>query len=110
MTDARKPPRPPLGSAALGSVIRRLSERSDARLELEIAKVGARALVAALSSVESQLLAWLVMGAGAQEIAVRLGMTAKRAAAVRRQMMKKLNARSSADAVRIGIYAGLDMS
>jgi DNA-binding CsgD family transcriptional regulator len=100
----------PLTSAALRSAIRRISDRSRAHLELEFARVSAKALIAALSSTEIQVLALMAMGCGANDIAARLGMSPKRAGAVRRRMMAKLNVRSTAEAVRIGIYTGLDLS
>jgi DNA-binding NarL/FixJ family response regulator len=94
----------------LQSAIRRISDRSDADLELEFARVSAKALIAALSSAETQVLALMVMGCGANDIAARLGTSRKRAAAVRQQMMARLNVRSNVEAVRIGIHAGLDLS
>lgn len=67
----------------------------------------AQAMVADLSVEEAGFLRGLVAGDSQTTICFRMNLAQHRAEAVRQRLMKMLGARSTADAVRIGIYAGL---
>lgn len=64
--------------------------------------------VEALSSREQAVLQQMVRGASNKEIAANLGISPRTVEVHRANMLLKLQAKSSADAVRTGIYAGLD--
>jgi DNA-binding CsgD family transcriptional regulator len=66
-------------------------------------------LVGALDATERQSLACLVCGMSVNDSAAFLGLPVEDAERHRASMMKKLNARRIADAVRIGLYAGVDL-
>ena len=66
---------------------------------------GAKAVEA---RIPQDVLRGLVAGASSQQIARELGIGPRMAELHRAQVMSRLNARSMSDAVRIGIYAGLD--
>lgn len=68
----------------------------------------AMSAVEALSSREQAVLRQMVLGASNKEIAANLGISPRTVEVHRANMLVKLRAKSSADAVRIGIYAGLD--
>ena len=67
----------------------------------------AQATVADLSVEETRFLRGLVAGDSHGAIASRLNLAQDRANAVRQRLMRMLGAGSTADAVRMGIYAGL---
>lgn len=75
------------------------------RLRKQFEAVG---LVATLSERERQVLELLVSGLSTKGIALDLGISPRTVEIHRANVMIKLNARSSSEAVRIGIYAGLD--
>ena len=64
-------------------------------------------LVATLSYQEKQILAGLANGRSIRSIASSLSIAAHEADQARHMLMEKLSARTTADAVRIGIYASL---
>jgi FixJ family two-component response regulator len=68
----------------------------------------ARRLVATLSVREMDVLRELVNGASNKEMALILGISPRTVEIHRGNVMRKLNASSTADAVRIGLFAGLD--
>ena len=70
----------------------------------------ARRLVNLLSRREKDVLNGLVSGASNKEMARQLGISPRTVEIHRAAMMSRLNAQSAADAVRIGLYAGLDTS
>ena len=63
--------------------------------------------VARLSPRENDILAGLTNGRSITSIAVVMSMTFQQAQQARHVLMEKLRARTTADAVRIGIYARL---
>lgn len=67
----------------------------------------AEEVVEVLSVVELEFLRNLVAGEGQAFIAAHLELPEAEALAVRLSLMSKLNATCTADAVRVGIYAGL---
>lgn len=68
----------------------------------------ARRLVSTLSAREMDVLCELVNGASNKEMAHILGISPRTVEIHRGNVMRKLNASSTADAVRIGLFAGLD--
>ncbi len=68
----------------------------------------ARQLVSALSGRELDVLRELVNGASNKDMAFKLGISPRTVEIHRANAMRKLNASSTADAVRIGLFAGLD--
>ena len=60
-----------------------------------------------LSAAELEFLRELVAGESQAKIAFRLKLAEPESLAVRRSLMHKLGATCTADAVRVGIYAGL---
>ena len=70
-------------------------------------EVIARLLIGALDHVETQVLACMVDGMSTRDSALLLGITLTHLDSVRASVMAKLNANTSADAVRIGLYAGV---
>ena len=81
--------------------------RSDSVEEQEVL---ARRLVANLNASQVQLLECLVRGMSDADIAAAVGITLDAARLSRTTTLTKLSARSIADAVRIGLYAGVDLS
>lgn len=69
----------------------------------------ARTMVETLSKREKQVIAELIRGHSNKEIARSLSISLRTAENHRANAFSKIGARMTADAVRIGIYAGLDM-
>ena len=67
----------------------------------------AQALVQKLTDLELEFLRQLTAGESQARIACRLRLEDEIALAVRELLLRKLGAEAAADAVRIGIYAGL---
>lgn len=70
-------------------------------------KAQATTLVARLSAEEKRILAQIVGGWSSRDIAADHRMDSDAFAARRAEIFAKINAGSTSDAVRIGIYAGL---
>lgn len=68
----------------------------------------ARALVKNLSPREEQVMRLLIEGRSNKEIAKALGISPRTVEIHRANAMRKIQANSTADAVRIGLYSGLD--
>jgi FixJ family two-component response regulator len=81
--------------------------RSDS---VETQEVLARRFVAKLNASEVLLLECLVRGMSDADIAAAVGITLEAARRSRTTTLAKLSARSIADAVRTGLYAGVDLS
>jgi len=71
-------------------------------------EIEARRLVAALDPEERRVLTDLVHGKSLQAIAADLGIFQFDAEAAKSKLLRKLNAATTADLIRIGIYAGLE--
>ena len=76
---------------------------------MEDQKIVARGLVESLDAAELLLLRCLVRGMSARTGASVLGISLDEVEVTRASMMRKLGAVATADAVRIGIFAGLDL-
>ena len=98
----------PCSTADLICAVRRLVDAGERMGRRERRYAKAQKLIRLLSGREMDVLKCLVSGASNNEIASRLGISPRTVEVHRANMMRRLNARSVADAVRIGLYAGLD--
>jgi FixJ family two-component response regulator len=67
----------------------------------------AQVLIGTLSQQELEFLRGIVAGEAQRAIAFRLDLNGAEAGAMKKSLMRKLKAGVTADAVRVGIYAGL---
>ena len=86
----------------------RIAGEGDQRLRRERLLSRARSQVEALSRREKQVLTLLIGGLSNRRIAEALEISPRTVEIHRSNMMTKLRARSVADAVKTGLYAGLD--
>jgi two-component system response regulator FixJ len=92
----------------LGSAFRRLESDGDRLRKTEQLRDAARAGIGRLSNREREVLVWIIQGLSNKEIARVLHISPRTVEIHRGKMMAKLHAQSTADAVRIALYAGLD--
>ena len=85
-----------------------LNSDANSPLRLREGQRQARALVATLVTDEVTMLRHIVTGWSKAESARELGMELHQVEKRRANLLLKLNAGSTTDAVRVGIYAGLD--
>jgi len=97
----------PFSEEALDRSINRLRYQGEQFARVERRKAEARALLAALTPRERDVLEGLLEGETNKGIAKKLGLSPRTVEIHRSNMMARLNAQSASDAVRIGIYAGL---
>ncbi|MXP41585.1 hypothetical protein GRI75_08010 [Altererythrobacter soli] len=97
----------PFDIGLLDLSLQRLSEVGERRRAEEQQKAAARALTRTLTARENEVLLALVQGNSSKEIAANLGLSTRTVEIYRKRVVKKLAARSSTDAVRIAIQAGL---
>lgn len=71
-------------------------------------RAGAELAVSKLDKGELQILALLVQGESPRSIAIRLGAEVAEIKARQASLMQKLSARTTADAVRLALLAGID--
>ena len=76
---------------------------------LEEHHVAARRLVGTLDITELQVLECLVRGMSEKDTTALTGIPAEDVKRARVSITQKLNARTTADVVRIGLYAGADL-
>jgi FixJ family two-component response regulator len=98
----------PFSSRLLGRVFHRLAHGEDRVLQQELLRNEAKAKVQGLTGRENDVLTLLVHGLPNKGIARVLGISPRTVEIHRANMMGKLGAQSAPDAVRIGVYAGLD--
>jgi FixJ family two-component response regulator len=98
----------PFEPELLNSAVSRLQAEGKRRSEQDRRRARARALVEALSPRELEVLSLVVLGNANKEIAEDLGISPRTVEIHRSNMMRKLNARSTSDAVRVALYAGID--
>ena len=65
-------------------------------------------LVAALTNREQEVLRQMTLGHSSKGMARELGISYRTVEVHRASLLKKLGTKSTSDAVRIGVYAGLD--
>lgn len=87
--------------------LKRLAEEGERRRAVEEEKAAARAVTRTLTARENEVLSSLVQGNSNKEIAAELGLSTRTVEIYRKRMVRKLEAKSSTDAVRIAIQAGI---
>ena len=98
----------PFGNRELVAMLNRISNEGEQRLRRERILAQAKARVATLSRREREVLTALIAGQSNKQIAQMLNISPRTVEIHRSNMMTKLRARSVADAVKTGLYAGLD--
>lgn len=98
----------PFEAELLDGAVERLRAEGQRRAEQDRRRARSRALVDALSPRELEVLSLVVQGHANKEIAEDLGISPRTVEIHRSNMMRKLNARSTSDAVRVALYAGID--
>jgi two-component system response regulator FixJ len=97
----------PFSPETLDRSVTRLQRQGDEAAKAMRRKAEARQLVATLTPRERDVLEGLLEGESNKGIAKKLGLSPRTVEIHRGNMMARLNAQSTSDAVRIGIYAGL---
>ena len=98
----------PFGEREFVKTLNRISEQGEQRLRRERTFSRAKVRVDSLSSREKQVLTGLIGGMSNKQIAQMLEISPRTVEIHRSNMMSKLRARSVADAVKTGLFAGLD--
>ena len=98
----------PFNARLLDSAFRRLATEGMRKLQQERLRSNASLKVKQLSPRERDVLVELSNGLSNKEIADVLKISPRTVEVHRGNMMRKLNAQSAADAVRIALYSGLD--
>ncbi len=97
----------PFDSALLDATLDHLAEAGSKRRRLEQVKARARTAVEQLTAREHDVLLSLLNGNSNKQIAAELELSPRTVEIYRKNVMRKLDAKSTPDAVRIGIYADL---
>lgn len=97
----------PFEPALFEESLRKLNETGDRQRRLERVRADARARVEQLTGREREVLVSLLDGNSNKQIAALLDLSPRTVEIYRKNVMRKLDARSTSDAVRIGIYADL---
>lgn len=98
----------PANSERLRHVLDRAKVDGEQRVAQLRKRAAARETVRALSPRERDVLVGLLEGGSTKSIGMNLGISPRTVEIHRGNMMRKLRARSTGDAIRIAIYAGLD--
>jgi RNA polymerase sigma factor (sigma-70 family) len=98
----------PFGNRELVAMLNRISEEGEQRLRRERMLAHAKARVDTLSPREREVLTALIAGKSNKQIAQMLDISPRTVEIHRANMMTKLRTRSVAEAVKTGLYAGLD--
>lgn len=98
----------PIDPEKLDAAVTAIDSAAASRLKENQKKQEALALTGSLSSRELQVLTLMVNGHGNKSVALALGISPRAVEIHRANVLTKLKAGTSSDAVRIGIYAGLD--
>lgn len=98
----------PIARQELSRVLERAAEAGNQLMAQLQKRASARKLVGSLSARELDALLGIVAGGSNKSIAEELGISPRTVEIHRGNMMRKLRAGSSGDAVRIALYAGLD--
>lgn len=97
----------PLSPETVDRSVERLQRQSEQVARLARRKAEARKLVATLTPRQHDVLEGLLAGQSNKVMAKELGLSPRTVEIHRANMLNRLNARSTSDAVRIAIYAGL---
>lgn len=98
----------PFNAKLLNSAFRRLSTDGVRKIQRDRLRSDASNRIGRLSPRERDVLHELVLGLSNKKIAEVLQISPRTVEIHRGNMMRKLNAQSAADAVRVALYAGLD--
>ncbi|MGR3604719.1 response regulator transcription factor [Sulfitobacter sp.] len=98
----------PIDADAVRSAFSKLESEAHARLTRDRKSAAAVKKVKLLTEREFQVLRWVTQGYSSKEIAKGLEISSRTVEVHRARILDRLNARSTADAVRIAIYAGVD--
>jgi len=98
----------PFEPGLLDNAVARLSSEGQRRAEQEGRRAQAKAAIEELSARELEVLSSMVRGNSNKETAQELGISPRTVEIHRGNMMRKLKARSTSDAIRLAVYAGLD--
>ena len=99
----------PIASEKIDALTANIDERTRLRRREKERRFGAKQLVSTLTPRERETLTLLTRGYSNRGIADKLKISPRTVEIHRASALKKVNAGSTADAVRIGIYAGLDL-
>ena len=97
----------PLSSDGLTGTVMRVARVGEEKARFERRKAAARQCVEALTKRERDVLIGIVEGDSTKQIAKQLGISPRTVEIHRANMYSRLNARSTADAIRIGLSSGL---
>lgn len=97
----------PFEPGLLTQALTRLSEEGDRRRRIEQVKSHAKTSVDQLTGRERDVLVSLLNGNSNKQIAAELELSPRTVEIYRKNVMRKLDAKSASDAIRIGIYADL---
>ena len=97
----------PSSSEGLHVAVVRMAHVGEEKTRLEKRRAAARQRVEALTKRERDVLIGVAEGDSNKEIAIRLGLSPRTVEIHRGNMLSRLDARSTADAVRIGLYSEL---
>ena len=100
----------PLTPMELANALKQAMQFADANLEIELERREARERSLKLSKREKEVLIGLIRGGSNKMIAKTLGLSPRTVEIHRANTFQKLDAKNAADAVRLGLYAGLDES
>lgn len=98
----------PFKPQVLDKTLRRLANGGGELVQQQLLRARAKAKVKHLTRREADVLKHLVRGRSNKEIAGALGLSPRTVEIHRANMFSRLGAHSAPDAVRIGVYAGLD--
>ncbi|WP_338243090.1 response regulator transcription factor [Aurantiacibacter hainanensis] len=99
----------PISAQQVDRFVQNISTRAEVRRREELVRFEAGQLVNSLSPREREVLTLVTRGHSNNSIAKDLGISPRTVEIHRASAFKKINAGSTADAVRTGVYAGLDM-
>lgn len=98
----------PISTAEVDRVVRDVEARAKTRRREEMVRFDARQLVENLTPREKEILTFVTRGHSNNSTAKKLGISPRTVEIHRASAFSKIDAGSTADAVRIGVYAGLD--
>ena len=98
----------PFTSERLDATVARAENDGRSHPRLMERRHNAAARLQALTDRERDVLRHLIRGLGSKDIAAILGISPRTIEVHRANVISKLSARSTSDAIRIGIYGGLD--
>lgn len=98
----------PFPMARLEETMARLDGEAAARVRAARRRSDAQSAIASLTQREREVLSAMVGGLGNKQIGLELAISPRTVEIHRSNLLGKLNAQSSSEAIRIGIYGGLD--